>query len=138
MLCIPTIFIAYTGEALDNKTPLLKALSALDQAATEVARYFDKNVSKVTTTLGCEQEYFLIDTALANTRPDLMITGRTLLGHQAAKGQQLDDHYLGAIPSRVLAFMRDLEQECLLLGIPVKTRHNEVAPNQFEFAPIFE
>ena len=138
VLCIPTIFIAYTGEALDNKTPLLKALSALDQAATEVARYFDKNVSKVTTTLGCEQEYFLIDKALANTRPDLMITGRTLLGHQAAKGQQLDDHYLGAIPSRVLAFMRDLEQECLLLGIPVKTRHNEVAPNQFELAPIFE
>ena len=95
-------------------------------------------MSKVTTTLGCEQEYFLIDKALANTRPDLMITGRTLLGHQAAKGQQLDDHYLGAIPSRVLAFMRDLEQECLLLGIPVKTRHNEVAPNQFELAPIFE
>ena len=103
VLCIPTIFIAYTGEALDNKTPLLKALSAIDQAATEVARYFDKNVSKVTCTLGCEQEYFLIDRTLANTRPDLMITGRTLLGHEAAKGQQLDDHYLGAIPSRVLA-----------------------------------
>ncbi len=137
VLCIPTIFIAYTGEALDNKTPLLKALSAIDQAATEVARYFDKNVSKVTCTLGCEQEYFLIDRTLANTRPDLMITGRTLLGHEAAKGQQLDDHYLGAIPSRVLAYMRDLEQECLLLGIPVKTRHNEVAPNQFELAPIF-
>ena len=137
VLCIPTIFIAYTGEALDNKTPLLKALSAIDQAATEVARYFDKNVSKVTCTLGCEQEYFLIDRTLANTRPDLMITGRTLLGHEAAKGQQLDDHYLGAIPSRVLAYMRDLEQECLLLGIPVKTRHNEVAPNQFEVAPIF-
>ena len=137
VLCIPTIFIAYTGEALDNKTLLLKALSAIDQAATEVARYFDKNVSKVTCTLGCEQEYFLIDRTLANTRPDLMITGRTLLGHEAAKGQQLDDHYLGAIPSRVLAYMRDLEQECLLLGIPVKTRHNEVAPNQFELAPIF-
>ena len=137
VLCIPTIFIAYTGEALDNKTPLLKALSAIDQAATEVARYFDKNVSKVTCTLGCEQEYFLIDRTLANTRPDLMITGRTLLGHEAAKGQQLDDHYLGAIPSRVLAYMRDLEQECLLLGIPVKTRHNEVAPNQFELAPSF-
>ena len=137
VLCIPTIFIAYTGEALDNKTPLLKALSAIDQAATEVARYFDKNVSKVTCTLGCEQEYFLIDRTLANTRPDLMITGRTLLGHEAAKGQQLDDHYLGAIPSRVLTYMRDLEQECLLLGIPVKTRHNEVAPNQFELAPIF-
>lgn len=137
VLCIPTIFIAYTGEALDNKTPLLKALSAIDQAATEVARYFDKNVSKVTCTLGCEQEYFLIDRTLATTRPDLMITGRTLLGHEAAKGQQLDDHYLGAIPSRVLAYMRDLEQECLLLGIPVKTRHNEVAPNQFELAPIF-
>lgn len=137
VLCIPTIFIAYTGEALDNKTPLLKALSSIDQAATEVARYFDKNVSKVTCTLGCEQEYFLIDRTLANTRPDLMITGRTLLGHEAAKGQQLDDHYLGAIPSRVLAYMRDLEQECLLLGIPVKTRHNEVAPNQFELAPIF-
>ena len=137
VLCIPTIFIAYTGEALDNKTPLLKALSAIDQAATEVACYFDKNVSKVTCTLGCEQEYFLIDRTLANTRPDLMITGRTLLGHEAAKGQQLDDHYLGAIPSRVLAYMRDLEQECLLLGIPVKTRHNEVAPNQFELAPIF-
>ena len=137
VLYIPTIFIAYTGEALDNKTPLLKALSAIDQAATEVARYFDKNVSKVTCTLGCEQEYFLIDRTLANTRPDLMITGRTLLGHEAAKGRQLDDHYLGAIPSRVLAYMRDLEQECLLLGIPVKTRHNEVAPNQFELAPIF-
>ena len=137
VLCIPTIFIAYTGEALDNKTPLLKALSAIDQAATEVARYFDRNVSKVTCTLGGEQEYFLIDRTLATTRPDLMITGRTLLGHEAAKGQQLDDHYLGAIPSRVLAYMRDLEQECLLLGIPVKTRHNEVAPNQFELAPIF-
>lgn len=137
-LCIPTIFISYTGEALDNKTPLLKALTAIDQAATEVAKYFDKNVNKVTPTLGWEQEYFLVDKTLASTRPDLMIAGRTLLGHQAAKGQQLDDHYFGSIPERVLSYMRDLEQECLLLGIPVKTRHNEVAPNQFELAPIFE
>ncbi|CEN35276.1 Glutamine synthetase [Capnocytophaga canimorsus] len=137
-LCIPTIFISYTGEALDNKTPLLKALQAIDQAATEVAKYFDKNVTKVTATLGWEQEYFLIDRALASTRPDLMLAGRTLLGHAPAKGQQLDDHYFGSIPGRVLSYMRDLEQECLLLGIPVKTRHNEVAPNQFELAPIFE
>ena len=137
-LCIPTIFISYTGEALDNKTPLLKALIAIDTAATEVARYFDKNVNKVTATLGWEQEYFLVDKTLAYTRPDLMIAGRTLLGHQAAKGQQLDDHYFGSIPERVLSYMRDLEQECLLLGIPLKTRHNEVAPHQFEFAPIFE
>ena len=137
-LCIPTIFISYTGEALDNKTPLLKALTAIDQAATEVARYFDKNVTKVTATLGWEQEYFLVDRALAKTRPDLILAGRTLLGHQAAKGQQLDDHYFGSIPDRVLSYMRDLEHECLLLGIPVKTRHNEVAPNQFELAPIFE
>ena len=137
-LCIPTIFISYTGEALDNKTPLLKALIAIDTAATEVARYFDKNVNKVTATLGWEQEYFLVDKTLAYTRPDLMIAGRTLLGHQAAKGQQLDDHYFGSIPERVLSYMRDLEHECLLLGIPLKTRHNEVAPHQFEFAPIFE
>lgn len=137
-LCIPTIFISYTGEALDNKTPLLKALTAIDTAATEVARYFDKNVNKVTATLGWEQEYFLVDKTLAYTRPDLMIAGRTLLGHQAAKGQQLDDHYFGSIPERVLSYMRDLEHECLLLGIPLKTRHNEVAPHQFEFAPIFE
>ncbi|MFJ1378326.1 glutamine synthetase III [Capnocytophaga canimorsus] len=137
-LCIPTIFISYTGEALDNKTPLLKALQAIDQAATEVAKYFDKNVTKVTATLGWEQEYFLIDRALASTRPDLILAGRTLLGHAPAKGQQLDDHYFGSIPGRVLSYMRDLEQECLLLGIPVKTRHNEVAPNQFELAPIFE
>ena len=136
-LCIPTIFIAYTGAALDNKTPLLKALTAIDKAATQVAQLFDKHVSHVTTTLGCEQEYFLIDKSLVATRPDLLITGRTLLGHQAAKGQQLEDHYLGAIPSRVLAYMKELERECLLLGIPVKTRHNEVAPNQFELAPIF-
>ena len=137
-LCIPTIFISYTGEALDNKIPLLRALSAMDEAATEVCKYFDKNVKKVTATLGWEQEYFLIDKSLANSRPDLMMTGRTLLGHTSAKGQQLDDHYFGAIPSRALTFMRDLEQECMLLGIPVKTRHNEVAPNQFELAPIFE
>ena len=137
-LCIPTIFISYTGEALDNKTPLLKALTAIDTAATEVARYFDKNVNKVTATLGWEQEYFLVDKTLAYSRPDLMIAGRTLLGHQAAKGQQLDDHYFGSIPERVLSYMRDLEHECLLLGIPLKTRHNEVAPHQFAFAPIFE
>ena len=137
-LCIPTIFISYTGEALDNKTPLLKALKAIDTAATEVARYFDKNVNKVTATLGWEQEYFLVDKTLAYSRPDLMIAGRTLLGHQSAKGQQLDDHYFGSIPERVLNYMRDLEHECLLLGIPLKTRHNEVAPHQFEFAPIFE
>ena len=137
VLCIPTIFIAYTGAALDNKTPLLKALTVIDKAATQVAQLFDKQVSHVTTTLGCEQEYFLIDKSLVATRPDLLITGRTLLGHQAAKGQQLEDHYLGAIPSRVLAYMKELERECLLLGIPVKTRHNEVAPNQFELAPIF-
>jgi glutamine synthetase len=137
-LCIPTVFVAYTGEALDNKTPLLRALQAVDSAATAVCKYFDKNVSKVNATLGWEQEYFLIDTALAAARPDLMMTGRTLLGHSSAKGQQLDDHYFGSIPSRVMSFMRDLEQECMLLGIPVKTRHNEVAPNQFELAPIFE
>lgn len=137
-LCIPTVFVAYTGEALDNKTPLLRALQAVDIAATGVCKYFDKNVSKVNATLGWEQEYFLIDTALAAARPDLLMTGRTLLGHSSAKGQQLDDHYFGSIPSRVMSFMRDLEQECMLLGIPVKTRHNEVAPNQFELAPIFE
>lgn len=137
-LCIPTVFISYTGEALDNKIPLLRALSAIDEAATEVCKYFDKNVKKVTATLGWEQEYFLIDKSLANSRPDLIMTGRTLLGHTSAKGQQLDDHYFGSIPTRALTYMRDLEQECILLGIPLKTRHNEVAPNQFEFAPIFE
>ncbi len=137
-LCIPTVFVAYTGEALDNKAPLLRALQAVDTAATAVCKYFDKNVSKVNATLGWEQEYFLIDTALAAARPDLMMTGRTLLGHSPAKGQQLDDHYFGSIPDRVMSFMRDLEQECMLLGVPVKTRHNEVAPNQFELAPIFE
>ena len=137
-LCIPTVFISYTGEALDNKTPLLKALNAIDAAATEVVKYFDKNVKKVTATLGWEQEYFLVDSALAASRPDILSTGRTLLGHTAAKGQQLDDHYFGSIPTRVLNYMRDLENHCILLGIPVKTRHNEVAPNQFELAPIFE
>ncbi len=137
-LCIPTVFISYTGEALDYKTPLLRALHAIDEAATDVCKYFDKNVKKVTATLGWEQEYFLIDTALANSRPDIVLTGRTLLGHTSAKGQQLDDHYFGSIPTRVLQYMRELEEECMLLGIPVKTRHNEVAPNQFELAPIFE
>lgn len=137
-LCIPTVFVSYTGEALDYKTPLLRALHAIDEAASDVCRYFDKNVKKVTATLGWEQEYFLIDSALAASRPDIMITGRTLLGHTSAKGQQLEDHYFGSIPTRVLNYMRDLENECMLLGIPVKTRHNEVAPNQFELAPIFE
>lgn len=137
-LCIPTVFVSYTGEALDNKTPLLRALQAIDAAATDVAKYFDKNVKKVTPTLGWEQEYFLVDLALANSRPDILATGRTLLGHTSSKGQQLEDHYFGSIPTRVLQYMRDLENECMLLGIPVKTRHNEVAPNQFELAPIFE
>ena len=137
-LCIPTVFVAYTGEALDNKTPLLRSLQVLDKAATDVAKYFDKNVTKTIATLGWEQEYFLIDKALASSRPDISLTGRTLLGHASAKGQQLDDHYFGSIPSRVLDYMRDLETECMYLGIPVKTRHNEVAPNQFELAPIFE
>ena len=137
-LCIPTIFVAYTGEALDNKAPLLRALQAMDNSATAVCKYFDKNVTKVNASLGWEQEYFLIDSALAISRPDINLTGRTLLGHSPAKGQQLDDHYFGSIPRRVLSYMRDLEQECMLLGIPVKTRHNEVAPNQYELAPIFE
>ncbi|MEW7280680.1 glutamine synthetase III [Aquimarina sp. 2201CG1-2-11] len=137
-LCIPTVFVAYTGEALDYKTPLLRALQAVDAAATVVAKYFDKNVKKVNASLGWEQEYFLIDSALANSRPDIVMTGRTLLGHSPAKGQQLDDHYFGSIPTRALDYMRDLETECMLLGIPVKTRHNEVAPNQFELAPIYE
>ncbi|AXT53096.1 glutamine synthetase type III [Aquimarina sp. BL5] len=137
-LCIPTVFVAYTGEALDYKTPLLRALQAVDTAATAIAKYFDKNVKKVNASLGWEQEYFLIDRALVESRPDLVMTGRTLLGHSSAKGQQLDDHYFGSIPNRALAFMMDLEVECMLLGIPVKTRHNEVAPNQFELAPIYE
>lgn len=137
-LCIPTVFVSYTGEALDFKTPLLKALHALDKAATEVCQYFDKNVTKVSATLGWEQEYFLVDTALFNARPDLIMTGRTLFGHAPAKGQQLEDHYFGSIPDRATSFMRELEVECWLLGVPIKTRHNEVAPNQFECAPVFE
>ena len=137
-LCIPTIFISYTGEALDYKTPLLKALGAVDKAATEVCRMFDPNVKRVFANLGWEQEYFLVDTALYNARPDLCLTGRTLMGHSSAKDQQLDDHYFGSIPPRVTSFMKELELECHKLGIPVKTRHNEVAPNQFELAPIFE
>ena len=137
-LCIPTVFIAYTGEALDYKTPLLRSISAVDEAATEVCKYFDRNVERVYSYLGWEQEYFLVDDALWSARPDLVQTGRTLMGHESAKNQQLEDHYFGAIPLRVLAFMKDLEYECLKLGIPLKTRHNEVAPNQFEVAPIFE
>ncbi|MGJ8761601.1 MAG: glutamine synthetase III [Polaribacter sp.] len=137
-LCIPTIFVAYTGEALDNKTPLLRALQAIDTHATAVCKYFDKNANKVSATLGWEQEFFLIDEALVLARQDIQFTGRTLLGHSPAKGQQLDDHYFGTIPARAMSFMQDLEQECMLLGIPVKTRHNEVAPNQFEIAPIYE
>ncbi len=137
-LCIPTVFISYTGEALDYKTPLLKALAAVDKAAVGVCQYFDKNVTKVHTNLGWEQEYFLIDTALYQSRPDLVLTGRTLMGHSSSKDQQLDDHYFGSIPERVTQFMIELEIESHKLGIPVKTRHNEVAPNQFELAPIFE
>lgn len=137
-LCIPTIFISYTGESLDYKTPLLRALNAVDRAASGVARYFDPEVKHVRSYLGWEQEYFLVDEALYSARPDLMLTGRTLMGHESAKNQQLEDHYFGAIPSRVEAFMLDLEIECHKLGIPAKTRHNEVAPNQFELAPIFE
>jgi glutamine synthetase len=137
-LCIPTIFVAYTGEALDYKTPLLRALQVVDQAATDVCKYFDKNVNKVTSTLGWEQEYFLVDNALFKARPDLQQTGRTLLGHTPAKGQQLDDHYFGTIPERVMRFMQEFEYEAHRLGIPIKTRHNEVAPGQYEMAPIFE
>ena len=137
-LCIPTIFISYTGESLDYKTPLLRALHCIDKAAVDVCQYFDKNVNKVIATLGWEQEYFLVDQALFNARPDLMMTGRALFGHAPAKGQQLEDHYFGSIPERVNAFMREFEMESLRLGIPVTTRHNEVAPNQFECAPIFE
>jgi glutamine synthetase len=137
-LCIPTIFISYTGEALDYKTPLLKALAAVDEAAVDVCQYFDKNVTKVHANLGWEQEYFLIDEALFQARPDLALTGRTLMGHSSSKDQQLDDHYFGSIPERVSNFMMELELECHKLGVPVKTRHNEVAPSQFELAPIFE
>ena len=137
-LCIPTIFIAYTGEALDYKAPLLKALRAVDESATEVCRLFDKSVHKVTSFLGWEQEYFLVDEDLYLARPDLVMTGRTLMGHNSAKNQQMDDHYFGNIPTRVAAFMKELEIEAMRLGIPTKTCHNEVAPNQFELAPIYE
>lgn len=137
-LCIPTIYISYTGEALDYKTPLLKALNAVNLAAVDVCQYFDKNVNKVNATLGWEQEYFLVDKALYAARPDLVMTGRTVFGHNPAKGQELDDHYFGSIPERAQSFMNELEYECMKLGIPLKTRHNEVAPNQFEFAPVFE
>ena len=137
-LCIPTVFIAYTGEALDYKTPLIRSIEVLGEAAKDVYRYFDEDVNKIITYLGWEQEYFLVDEDLYSARPDLSLTERTLLGHESAKNQQLDDHYFGAIPSRVQEFMKDLETECYKLGIPVKTRHNEVAPNQFELAPIYE
>ncbi len=137
-LCIPTIFVSYNGEALDYKTPLLRSISAIDKIATEVCQYFDRNVTRVFPTLGWEQEYFLIDRALYYARPDLVLTGRTLTGHLAAKGQQLEDHYFGSIPQRVTAFMKEFEEEAWKLGIPVKTRHNEVAPNQFELAPVYE
>jgi len=137
-LSIPTIFVSYTGEALDHKTPLLKSMAAIDKAASEVCLYFDRSVTRVIPTLGAEQEYFLIDDALYHARPDLLLTDRTLMGHASAKDQQLDDHYFSSIPERVSAFMKDFEIEAYKLGIPVKTRHNEVAPNQFECAPIFE
>ena len=137
-LCIPTIFVSYTGESLDYKAPLLKALGALDKAAVEVCHYFDKNVTRVSATLGWEQEYFVIDEGFFNIRPDLVMSGRTVFGHSPAKGQQLEDHYFGSIPERIYAFMRDFEEESYKLGIPLRTRHNEVAPSQFECAPIFE
>ena len=137
-LCIPTIFVSYTGESLDYKAPLLKALDALNKAAVDVCNYFDKNVTRVTPTLGWEQEYFVVDEALFNARPDLVMTGRTVFGHSSAKNQQLEDHYFGSIPERVYAYMRDFETESYKLGIPLRTRHNEVAPAQFECAPIFE
>ncbi|MFR9557160.1 MAG: glutamine synthetase III [Rikenellaceae bacterium] len=137
-LCIPTVFISYTGEALDYKTPLLRSINAINTAGTKVAKYFNEDVNSIVSNLGWEQEYFLVDEALWAARPDLVLTGRTLMGHDSAKNQQLEDHYFGSIPSRVLEFMTDLENESLKLGIPVKTRHNEVAPNQFELAPIYE
>ncbi len=137
-LCIPTIFLSYTGDALDYKMPMLRALNVIDKAAVDVCQYFDRNVNKVNATLGWEQEYFLVDMALYNARPDLLLTGRVLFGHNPAKGQQLDDHYFGSIPERAMAFMRDYEIQSHQLGIPVTTRHNEVAPNQFEVAPKFE
>lgn len=137
-LCIPTIFVAYTGEALDHKAPLLKAVEAVDTAATKVVQLFDRNVNRVNASLGCEQEYFVVDKALYSARPDLLMSGRTLFGHNPARGQQLDDHYFGSIPSRIYNYMKDFEIECLKLGIPISTRHNEVAPSQFEAAPLFE
>lgn len=137
-LCIPTVFVSYTGEALDYKAPLLKALAAIDKAAVDVCQYFDKSITKVNASLGIEQEYFLVDAALFNARPDLVLTGRALFGHMSAKGQQLEDHYFGSIPERVFAYMVDFENEAIKLGIPLKTRHNEVAPSQFECAPIYE
>ncbi|ATP56962.1 glutamine synthetase type III [Pedobacter ginsengisoli] len=137
-LCIPTVFVSYTGEALDYKAPLLKALAAMDKAAVDVCQYFDKSITKVNASLGIEQEYFLVDLALYNARPDLALTGRALFGHMSAKGQQLEDHYFGSIPERVFTYMVDFENEALKLGIPLKTRHNEVAPSQFECAPIYE
>ena len=137
-LCIPTIFVSWTGEALDYKAPLLKALSLLDKSSVDICQYFDKNVTKVYATLGCEQEYFLIDEALYYARPDIVLAERTLMGHQSSKDQQLSDHYFGAIPERVKCYIEDFECEAYKLGIPVKTRHNEVAPNQFECAPMFE
>ena len=137
-LCIPTVFIAYTGESLDYKAPLLKPLEAVNKAATDVCHYFNPDVKKVYAYLGWEQEYFLVDEGLYAARPDLLLTGRTLMGHESSKNQQLEDHYFGAIPTRVMEFMKELEIESLKLGIPLKTRHNEVAPNQFELAPVFE
>ncbi len=137
-LCIPTIFVSYTGEALDHKTPLLRAIHSVDDASVAVCKYFDKNVKRVEASLGWEQEFYLIDRALVNARPDLLLTGRTLVGQSAAKGHQINDNYFGTIPNRVMSFLRDLEDQCIALGIPVKTRHNEAAPNQFELAPIFE
>lgn len=137
-LCIPTVFVSYTGEALDYKAPLLKSIHTLDKAAVDVCQYFSKSITRISASLGIEQEYFLVDRALYNARPDLLLTGRTLFGHMSAKGQQLDDHYFGSIPERVMAFMVEVENEALKLGIPLKTRHNEVAPSQFECAPMFE
>lgn len=137
-LCIPSVFVSYTGEALDYKAPLLKAMEAIDKAATKVAQYFDRNVSRVSASLGCEQEYFVVDKSLYTARPDLVLCGRTIFGRNPARGQQLDDHYFGSIPSRIYNFMKDFEIGCFGLGIPVSTRHNEVAPSQFEVAPVFE
>ncbi len=137
-LCIPTVFVAYTGEALDYKAPLLKSMEAINKAAVKVCQLFDRNVTRVNPSLGCEQEYFVIDRALHDARPDLVMSGRTVFGHNPARGQQLDDHYFGSIPNRVYDYMKDFEIEARKLGIPVSTRHNEVAPSQFEVAPLFE